>query len=58
MLAPTRPAALPPAHPAPTLRPRLPSQALLQGHGEVEIDHQGVLYRLRVTALGKLILTK
>ena len=42
--------------PAPTLR--LSSRALLGGRQEVEIDHDGVVYRLRHTALGKLILTK
>jgi hemin uptake protein HemP len=31
---------------------------LLGNDGQVEIDHAGVLYRLRVTSLGKLILTK
>jgi hemin uptake protein HemP len=34
------------------------SQALLQGSLELEIEHNGALYRLRQTALGKLILTK
>lgn len=37
---------------------RISSSALLQGGNEVEIDHDGLLYRLRRTALGKLILTK
>lgn len=37
---------------------RLSSEQLLGGAGEIEIDHAGVLYRLRVTSLGKLILTK
>jgi hemin uptake protein HemP len=37
---------------------RLSSQSLLGGQREVEIDHGGAVYRLRVTALGKLILTK
>ncbi|RTL43463.1 MAG: hemin uptake protein HemP [Burkholderiales bacterium] len=36
----------------------LDSQALLGPRGEVWIAHQGQLYRLRVTAQGKLILTK
>jgi hemin uptake protein HemP len=39
-------------------RPRLASNDILRGNAEVEIDHRGVLYRLRVTSLGKLILTK
>ncbi|MBI2748363.1 MAG: hemin uptake protein HemP [Burkholderiales bacterium] len=37
---------------------RTSSQALLQGSSELEIEHNGALYRLRQTALGKLILTK
>lgn len=43
-----------PAHPPRTLD----SQALLGHRGEVWIAHNGHLYRLRVTAQGKLILTK
>jgi hemin uptake protein HemP len=39
-------------------RPRVASNEILRGSAEVEIDHRGVLYRLRVTSLGKLILTK
>lgn len=34
------------------------SQALFDGARELLIDHHGVLYRLRLTAQGKLILTK
>lgn len=34
------------------------SEALFGGALELQIDHRGVLYRLRQTALGKLILTK
>lgn len=34
------------------------SEEILRGQPEIEIDHAGVLYRLRVTSLGKLILTK
>jgi hemin uptake protein HemP len=34
------------------------SEALLEGASEVLIDHRGVMYRLRLTSLGKLILTK
>jgi hemin uptake protein HemP len=37
---------------------RLSSAAILSGAQEVEIDHQGAIYRLRITSLGKLILTK
>ena len=40
------------------VRKRLSSAALLQGGGEIEIDHAGAIYRLRITSLGKLILTK
>jgi hemin uptake protein HemP len=41
-----------------TPRPRVVSNDILRGNPEVEIDHRGTLYRLRVTSLGKLILTK
>lgn len=34
------------------------SQMLFSGADELEITHQGAQYRLRQTALGKLILTK
>jgi hemin uptake protein HemP len=34
------------------------STALFAGAVEIQIDHRGTLYRLRQTALGKLILTK
>jgi hemin uptake protein HemP len=37
---------------------RLSSASLLQGQREVEIVHTGMVYRLRETAMGKLILTK
>ena len=33
-------------------------QRLVRPAREVEIEHEGMLYRLRITALGKLILTK
>lgn len=39
-------------------RRRISSQALLGNEREIEIEHAGSLYRLRVTSLGKLILTK
>lgn len=39
-------------------RKRLNSQTLLGGEREIEIEHAGQLYRLRLTSLGKLILTK
>ena len=34
------------------------SQALLQGHSTLLIEHQGEVYRLLLTRQGKLILTK
>ncbi len=34
------------------------SESLFAGANEVQIEHQGILYRLRRTSLGKLILTK
>jgi hemin uptake protein HemP len=33
-------------------------QLLINGAVELQIDHRGVLYRLKQTSLGKLILTK
>jgi hemin uptake protein HemP len=39
-------------------RPRLHSEHLFRGGDEVEIVHGQALYRLRITSLGKLILTK
>lgn len=38
--------------------PRTSSDALLRGARELEIQHGDALYRLRLTAQGKLILTK
>ena len=44
---------------APTHAPApLPSEQLLQGRKAVEISHNGAVYRLQATKLGKLILTK
>jgi len=37
---------------------RLPSDSLLAGMNEIEIEHGASIYRLRITPLGKLILTK
>ncbi|MES3002943.1 MAG: hemin uptake protein HemP [Pseudomonadota bacterium] len=34
------------------------SETLLQGARTVDIDHNGSIYRLQATRLGKLILTK
>lgn len=58
---PTRPA--PTAAPAASEPPAGPvtqttSEALFAGAVEIQIDHQGTIYRLKHTALGKLILTK
>ncbi len=36
----------------------LPSSDLLRGRNAVHIEHNGALYLLRATRLGKLILTK
>lgn len=36
----------------------VPSQRLLHGRDEIQIAHQGQIYRLRQTRNGKLILTK
>jgi hemin uptake protein HemP len=36
----------------------VPSEALLRGRRLVEIAHNGEVYRLQATRLGKLILTK
>ena len=44
--------------PAPANPPRLDSRTLLSGQPEVQIQHGSQVYRLRLTALGKLILTK
>jgi len=52
---PSRPAPVPVAIPTP---PRLNSESLFGGRREIEIEHAGQVYRLRLTALGKLILTK
>jgi hemin uptake protein HemP len=37
---------------------RIASEQLFGGAVEVQIEHRGALYRLKQTALGKLILTK
>jgi hemin uptake protein HemP len=51
-------AATPLPAPAPERPPLLESSQLLQGHRQVEINHNGELYRLQATRTGKLILTK
>lgn len=38
--------------------PRLFSEQLFGPRSEIEIEHRGSVYRLRITSLGKLILTK
>lgn len=43
---------------APQRPPLVASEELMQGHKAIEISHNGVLYRLQATRLGKLILTK
>ena len=51
----------PSGQPAPSAQgqqPAVESQALLQGQKAVTIHHNGALYRLQATKLGKLILTK
>lgn len=49
--APARPAAPPPVR-------RLRSAELFGPEQEIEIEHGQAVYRLRLTSLGKLILTK
>ena len=56
---PAEPIAGPVANSSPQGKPtRLSSQVLLADRREVEIEHAGQIYRLRLTSLGKLILTK
>lgn len=38
--------------------PVISSQTLFKGAQEIAIEHQGSLYRLRITRQGKLILNK
>lgn len=45
------------SHMAEATTPRIRSEDLFQHQREVEIDHQGRIYRLRVTQQNKLILT-
>lgn len=46
-----------PAAQAASRTPRFKSEDLFQQQREVEIDHQGRIYRLRLTQMNKLILT-
>jgi hemin uptake protein HemP len=43
---------------APPGLPRIPLADILKGQREAVIEHEGQDYRLRLTASGKLILTK
>ena len=47
-----------PKTPGVTVNPRISSLALFQSGQVIEIDHQGIIYRLQITRQGKLILTK
>jgi hemin uptake protein HemP len=47
-----------PCAPAPARPPLLASEDLFQGRRVVDIAHNGEVYRLQATRLGKLILTK
>ncbi len=57
-----QPTPIQPLSAAPTVREpdvlRIESQRLFAGAQEVQIEHRGVVYRLKQTSLGKLILTK
>ena len=55
---PSPPDVEPRADTAPGTRPAVKSESLFEGATELVIDHHGILYRLRLTSLGKLILTK
>lgn len=63
-LDPTQPAHLAAHSPAHTLQgawtppATVDSEALLRGQKAVDITHNGTVYRLQATRLGKLILTK
>ena len=63
-IPPPKPASAPPVTttPSPPRRAastvRIDSAQLFGSAVEVQIDHHGAIYRLKQTALGKLILTK
>ena len=63
-IPPPKPASAPPVTttPSPPSRAastvRIDSAQLFGSAVEVQIDHHGAIYRLKQTALGKLILTK
>lgn len=48
----------PSTHAVPARALRLESTSLMGGQRVIEIHHQGEVYRLQTTRLGKLILTK
>ncbi len=50
--------AAPPRPPPSASTPEYASELLLRGAREVLIHHAGEVYRLRLTATGKLLLTK
>ena len=54
----TNPSSLGPESLAPQGMIRTTCQALFRNAVEIHIQHDGVVYRLRKTSLGKLILTK
>ncbi|MBO9642793.1 MAG: hemin uptake protein HemP [Pseudacidovorax sp.] len=56
--APTLPAAAGTLVPLVAIHPGLDSGALLQARTAVQIAHNGFVYTLQATRLGKLILTK
>lgn len=56
--SPEHPAASSTQRGAATSCPRVRSELLLGGGRELEIQHGDAVYRLRLTAMGKLILTK
>lgn len=58
MLADSQAPQPPARHPAPGAASRIDSATLLGPQCEVLIVHQQQVYRLRITSLGKLILTK
>ena len=58
MMAPPPPAAPQPVPASVPPQPVLRSEQLFGGAQEVLIEHRGSVYRLKLTSLGKLILTK
>lgn len=52
------PMGLEPPKTCPTPSAVMSSEALFMGRKVLDIEHNGVLYRLQATKLGKLILTK